>query len=639
MKNKFRSVFICLIVALIFHSCKKEKEVAKDLELFKNQIKNLAEEKPSPANKDSILNVWKDIERNPIIKKDTALQAKAQYNIGKIYGMTGSSDSAQVYVENALELIEKTKGNLEIKASIYNGMGNLSNNKASEHQANYYYNKAAMIVLSDDSLDLSPVAKTTILLAAAQSNQGLYQYDLAEKMNKVALKLSEKLPQFHINHERPLTQIILTFGRQGKSDSIPQYLQRLEKLHKKYPDEYDIKYLYDSKSKYFVLIKQLDSFLYYQKLKAVLDEKSLQSNTEMQVNINNLLTSYLNIIAVYCEKKNLTEANKYMNLAMPLMNENKDLINFKTMILYKEILSNFFNLEGKPREAFEQMQEVSELQKENFETDNTQAVAEMNSLSQIQTKDKSINSLSKNIKINELQLQQNKLWLLITSLIALLLITFIGFFYYNYRQRRIRQEKEKILQQQQLLRTQMEPHFIFNTLSALQSFVRLDKKEEAIKYLNQFSRLLRSSLELSRENLVPLGEEMEALNNYLSLQQMRFEDSFTYEVIKPEGKDICEIMIPPMLVQPYVENAILYGIDLSDGSAHIKIQFFLKDGILQANITDSGKNETNESVRNHRSLSKIISNERLKLLGKNGSIETIKNDKGTTVTLNIPISN
>ena len=93
-----------------------------------------------------------------------------------------------------------------------------------------------------------------------------------------------------------------------------------------------------------------------------------------------------------------------------------------------------------------------------------------------------------------------------------------------------------------------------------------------------------------------------------------------------------------MLIQPYVENAILYGLDLSDGLAHIKVHFFLKNDILQATITDSGKNKDNETIKNHRSLSGIISNERLKLLGKNGSIETVKNGKGTTVILNIPIN-
>lgn len=638
MKNKL-SIFLSLILLVLFNSCKKEKDSAKDLQLFRDKIKNLAEKKPSPANKDSILNAWKDIEKNSLIKKDIAVQAKAQYNIGKIYAMTGKTDSAQIYVENALELIEKTKGNLEIRASIYSGMGNLSNDKANEHQANYYYNKAATIVLSDNSLDLSPVAKTTILLAAGQSNKNLYQYDLAQKMNKAALDLSEQLPPSHTNRQRPLTQIIMTLGRQDKTDSIPNYLQRLERLHHKYPDEYDVKYLYDSKSKYFELTKKPDSVLYYQKLRSVLDEKSLQQDPKDQVNINNLIVSYMNISARYVEKKKLSEAKKYMGFVTPLVDKNKDLISFDTFILYKENLARLLEAEGKSREAYNLMQEVSDFQKENFETENTQAVAEMNSLYQLQAKDRSIQSLSKNIKINELELQQNKLWLVITSLLALLLITFIVFFYYNLRQRRTRQEKEKILQQQQLLRTQMEPHFIFNTLAALQSFVRFDQKEKAIKYLNQFGRLLRNSLELSRENFVPLGEEMEALNNYLSLQQMRFEDAFTYEIIRPEGNNTCSIMIPPMLVQPYVENAILHGIDLGDSSGHIKVQFFLKDSILQAKITDSGKNETDNKVKTHRSLAGIISNERLKLLGKNGSIETIKNDIGTTVVLNIPINN
>jgi len=613
--------------------------MAKDLELFKNQIKNLAEKKPSPENKDSILSAWKDIERNLLIKKDTALQAKAQYNIGKIYAMTGKTDSAQIYVENALELIEKTKGNLEIRASIYNGMGNLSYNKTKEHQANYYYNKAAVIVLSDKALDLSPIAKTNMLLAAAQSNNILYQYDLAQRMNKAALDLSEQLPPSHTNRQRPLTQIITILGKQDKLDSIPRYLQKLEQLQKDYPKEYNVKYLYDCKSRYFKLIKKPDSLLYYQKLKADLDKINLEENPEEQVNINNLINSYLNIAAVYIAKKNIPEAKNYINLSTQLVDRNKDLITYDTFILYKDHLSSLLNLEGNSGKAFELMQEVSDFQKENFETENTQAIAEMNSLYQLQAKDRSIQSLSKNIKINELELQQNKLWLVITSLLALLLITFIVFFYYTLRQRKTRQEKEKILQQQKLLRTQMEPHFIFNTLAALQSFVRFDQKEKAIKYLNQFGRLLRNSLELSRENLVPLGEEMEALNNYLSLQQMRFEDAFTYEIIRPEGNDTCSIMIPPMLVQPYVENAILHGIDLGDNSGHIKVQFFVKDLILQAEITDSGKNETDSKVKTHRSLAGIISNERLKLLGKNGSIETIKNDIGTTVVLNIPINN
>lgn len=225
MKNKMIRFCIGLITILTIYSCKKEEGTSKDLELFNDQIKNLSRKKASPKNKDSILTAWRSIENSPLVKKDIALQANVKYNIGRVYGMAGEMDSAQIYIEKALELIEKTKGNLEIKAGVYNGMGNLSNNKAKEHQANYYYNKAATIILSNGNLDMPPATKTAMLLAAAQSNSVLYQYDLAQKMNKAALDLSEQLPPSHINRQRPLTQMIIIFGKQDKLDSIPPYIR------------------------------------------------------------------------------------------------------------------------------------------------------------------------------------------------------------------------------------------------------------------------------------------------------------------------------------------------------------------------------------------------------------------------------
>jgi LytS/YehU family sensor histidine kinase len=263
----------------------------------------------------------------------------------------------------------------------------------------------------------------------------------------------------------------------------------------------------------------------------------------------------------------------------------------------------------------------------------------MNALYQLQAKDQSIRILNENIKINKLQLQQNRLWLIISSLALVLLAIILLFLYYSFRQRRFRQEKEKVLLQQQLLRTQMEPHFIFNTLSAVQSFVRLDKKENAIKYLNRFSRLLRSNLELSRENLVPLSDELETLENYLILQQMRFDDAFSYHLTQPEDQDLTAIMLPPMLIQPYVENAILHGIDLETGSGSIEIHFQLATDILQVRIKDSGKLNPDLPELSHRSLSGTISRERMQLLGKKASIQITKIPTGgTLVVLHIPVS-
>ncbi len=115
---------------------------------------------------------------------------------------------------------------------------------------------------------------------------------------------------------------------------------------------------------------------------------------------------------------------------------------------------------------------------------------------------------------------------------------------------------------------------------------------------------------------MPLNEEIETLDNYLCLQQMRFEEAFTYHITQPEGQDLSAVMLPPMLIQPYVENAILHGIDLHTGNGNIDILFHLEEDILRVSISDTGKSQYQMANTTHRSLSGTISRERMYLLGK-----------------------
>src|SRR5690606_41376961 len=118
-----------------------------------------------------------------------------------LYAML-QQDSANIFIEQALEIIEPTSGNLKYKALIYNGVGNIRSMEAKEREAGFYYNKAAAIVLSDTTTGLSSEAKSTMLLSAAQNNLSTFQYNLAEKMNLAAIPLSESLPAGHIIHQR-----------------------------------------------------------------------------------------------------------------------------------------------------------------------------------------------------------------------------------------------------------------------------------------------------------------------------------------------------------------------------------------------------------------------------------------------------
>lgn len=190
----------------------------------------------------------------------------------------------------------------------------------------------------------------------------------------------------------------------------------------------------------------------------------------------------------------------------------------------------------------------------------------------------------------------------------------------------------------------MEPHFIFNTLSALQSFIRFDEKEKSIKYLSQFSRLLRSSLELSRKNYVPLDQEIEAIENYLSLQQMRFEYTFAYNIIVPDT-DTSALLIPPMLIQPFVENAIIHGIGSLSDKGLITLEIAVEENQIVVKITDNGKGYQDKSNvdSDHQSLSGTIARERLEILARENKIKTnieiISNDNGTIVLLTLPLKN
>lgn len=630
----------CLLALCLFmQACQNKQTEDINSDSLTQQISQLNEIKPNPGNIDSLMDIWKSLDKKAIKGKDTVQSTDIKYNLARLYAIK-KSDSAQYYVEQALELIEPTNGNLKQKALIYNGMGNIWAEKAKEHQASYYYNKAAAIVLSDSTVPLSLDARGIMLLSAAQSNRTLFQFDLARKMHEAAFPITDSLPPGHLYKQRVLVQSLQMMAMDNTpADTMKIYLDRLEALHHDYPTSYDISFYYECKAKYFDRIKQYDSLYYYQEKKNQLDEQRFEFSTINSISVNTIFISYVNMAATLITLKQPTKAWEAFIKAGRIMKEYEDLIDTNNLILYQRNLASLYQLQGNNELAYTMMNGVYQLQREFYQSKNNQAVAEMNALYQLQAKERSIRTLNDHIAINKLQLQKNKLLLTITILTVVLLIGGICFLYYFFQQRKVRQEKEKTLLQQQLLRTQMEPHFIFNTLAAVQSFVRLDKKEIAIKYLNRFSRLLRSSLELSRESEVPLDEELEALDNYLSLQQMRFEDAFSYEINSPEEQDLGAIMIPPMLIQPYVENSVLHGVDFNDRTGRITVDMtLLDDDILQVTITDTGKVQE-QKVNTHRSLSGAISQERILLLGKKAKITSGPAEgQGTKIVLHIPVT-
>lgn len=639
MKYLARYIIFGGILSILYACWDDRTAVSNESNLMLSKIQELQNTTINGDNRDSLLLVWKNLLTDGILLENKVNAAKANYQVARLYGMIRETDSATVYLEKAFELIEPQQGNLDEKARIYQGIGNISVAQGNLHKANYYYNKAAAIVLADSTVQLETEAKVMILVSAAQSNQQFHRLELALAMNRKALTLSQELPEGHINRQRPITQLIQTFYHSSKNvDSIGYYVKKLEKIHQQHPDTYDVFFVYESNALYYDVKRQPDLVLKYQLMKAELQEERAAANNAPRIAIANLFISYVNIAGLYTEMNKPIEAALYFKKASELTQEDLSLINGDHQIVYYQNLTNYYNIIGDNKQSAEAAQAVIRAQKELYSQQNTQAIAEMNSLYEIQAQERSIIQLNEHIRVNELELQQNRLWLIITALSVLILVILFFFFYYGFRQRRIRQEKDKVILEQQLLRTQMEPHFIFNTLTALQSYIRRGNTDEAIKYLNRFSKLLRNSLELSREQLVSIEEEIETLDHYLSLQKMRFEESFSYQLTVSEDIDIESLKIPPMLIQPFVENAILHGVDMKQGNGFVHVTIVESGDLLQVTIQDSGRKKSKAQSNTHRSLSGIITRERLALLGDNTRIETSRNaDGGTTVHIYIPI--
>jgi ligand-binding sensor domain-containing protein/putative methionine-R-sulfoxide reductase with GAF domain len=190
-------------------------------------------------------------------------------------------------------------------------------------------------------------------------------------------------------------------------------------------------------------------------------------------------------------------------------------------------------------------------------------------------------------------------------------------------------EIQKLLAETQLmaLRAQMNPHFVFNCLNSIQECIVTEKYGEASLYLNKFSKLFRSVLNNSSKAMIPLADEIEVLELYLTLEEMRFEKSFQYKIHISEDLETDEILIPSMLLQPFVENALWHGLMHKQEDRQLNIYFKKQsEDVFQCVVDDNGigrkraleLKEEQSKTKRHVSKGMSICKDRIDLLQKQG---------------------
>ncbi|MGB5420014.1 tetratricopeptide repeat-containing sensor histidine kinase [Algibacter sp.] len=315
-----------------------------------------------------------------------------------------------------------------------------------------------------------------------------------------------------------------------------------------------------------------------------------------------------------------------------------------------EILSNIYKATGNYKNAFESHQQFKILNDSLFNKENIEKITQLEyeykykqaldsaSIRELKLT-KTVQTTSQDLEKS----QRNYLWAIIGVLLISILLGAIIFY---QKLRNAKSKTQNAIMEQKLLRSQMTPHFIFNSLSVLQGMILNKEEKKSVHYLSKFSKLLRITLENSRDKTVSLSHELRAIQDYLTLQNLENE-AYEFTILVEDSIDVPKLEIPPMLIQPFVENAIEHAFINHKENRKIDIRLMYTNDVLVCTISDNGVgvNYKNGNKRKgKKSLATTITTERLKILSKDlhmqGSlmVEDLKiyGDQGTIVTLEIP---
>jgi tetratricopeptide (TPR) repeat protein len=292
----------------------------------------------------------------------------------------------------------------------------------------------------------------------------------------------------------------------------------------------------------------------------------------------------------------------------------------------------------------------------------SQAVAKTEELNQTRLTEKSeliqkqkdIEELSKDVSIGqrEATIQQQTVFrqqLVIYGLLVIILIIGVAA-YFIYRSAQASKIANQMLALKSL-RSQMNPHFIFNALNSVNHFIAQQDERTANKFLSEFSQLMRLVLENSQEDFIPLSKEQEILSLYLKLEHYRFRDKFDYEINVDESVSVDSLEVPPMLIQPYIENAVWHGLRYKETKGKLSLRIFRENNFLVVEVADDGIGRRRsaelktENQRRHNSTGLKNIQDRLQIINKvykanyKVVIDDLAENTGTRVRIYIPVSN
>jgi tetratricopeptide (TPR) repeat protein len=357
----------------------------------------------------------------------------------------------------------------------------------------------------------------------------------------------------------------------------------------------------------------------------------------------------LSIVGLNIKSKQLENAQKNLDQCFKMTKDSPDL---EILSLYYYYQFKLDSIQGSLHKALSSYIKYHELNGQVIDVKMSQRITEIQTAFEMQRKDQENKLLKSENEIQKMRIDKARIAILV--LCGFFSLIFVITLLIMRHQRLL--TKHKIIElKQKNLNQQMNPHFVYNCLTSIQSFILHNDISNSLEYLSKFSKLMRKILESSQNQYMSVKDEIEILNLYLKLEAIRFKGKFVYEITVDEKIDPILFKIPSLLIQPFVENSIWHGLQNKEGKGVINVAFHLSDKSIFCTIEDNGVGREHAEMLkrrqagSHISLGSSITQARIKLLkslyGNKLGIQYVDlkdfDDKpaGTRVELFLPILN
>jgi len=317
---------------------------------------------------------------------------------------------------------------------------------------------------------------------------------------------------------------------------------------------------------------------------------------------------------VYLKKKQFRESSAWLENGLKVAEEtgSKELV-----IEANKLLSELFEASAKPDLALQYFKKYSAQKDSLFSVSQFRIINEMEAIYEASKKEQNIALLSERNRIQNMMISRRNRLLVITVVFFVILLLVVYLYLANTR---LKARQKAVELENRLLRSQMNPHFIFNSLIAIQSYFYEHNPVKAGDFLAKFAELMRITLENSRAEFVLFEKELAMIRIYLELQALRFDNRFSFVITVDENIDPANVRIPPMLAQPFIENAIEHGLRNKAEQGLISIGFRKDDRTITVSVEDNGiGREASKQFRKsteHLSLAVPMIKERLEIMSK-----------------------